>query len=129
MASRPARTILGSILFAIAAGGAFAASTPAPLAPGNSADGKKIFVAKACATCHKADGSGGFKLLATGNPTPDWRDAKRMADSTHNDAYLRDCIVNGKPKSGMIAWGKTGQLKPQQISHLIAYIRTFSAKK
>ncbi len=115
------------LLAATLAGGALAASTPAPLVPGNPADGRKIFVAKACATCHKADGSGGIKL--TGNPTPNWRDAKRMADSTYDDAYLRECIMNGRPKSGMLGWGKTGQLKPQQISHLIAYIRTFSAKK
>jgi len=94
------------------------ASTPDPAA------GKKLFTAKGCVACHQADGHGGVKL--TGNPTPDWRDAKRMADTTYNDAYLRDCITNGKPKSGMISWKK--QLKPEQIEDLIAYIRTFSRK-
>ena len=51
-----------------------------------------------CVACHKADGSGGVKL--TGNPTPNWRDPKRWADPKRNDDYLRDCITNGKIKSG-----------------------------
>jgi len=79
-----------------------------------------------CVPCHKADGSGGVKL--TGNPTPDWRDAKRMADPKYNDAYLRDCITNGKMKSGMVAWSKQG-VKPQDIENLIAYIHTFANAK
>ena len=71
-----------------------------------------------CAVCHKPDGSGGVKL--TGNPTPDWRNAKLMAAPAHSDSALRDCITNGKPKSGMVAWMKTGQLKPAQVADLIA---------
>jgi mono/diheme cytochrome c family protein len=92
---------------------------------GTAAEGKKIFVVK-CVACHKSDGTGGVKL--TGNPTPNWRDAKRMSDPKYNDDYLRDCITNGKMKSGMVAWGKTGQIKPAEIENLIAYIRTFSKK-
>jgi mono/diheme cytochrome c family protein len=60
----------------------------------------------------------------TGNPTPSWKDKKRMATVT--DDQLRDCIVNGKPKSGMVAWGKTGQVKPAEVENLIAYIRTLA---
>lgn len=88
---------------------------------GNAAAGKAIFATK-CVACHKADGSGGVKL--TGNPTPNWKDKKRMSDPKFNDDYLRDCIMNGKVKSGMVAWGKTGQLKPAQIEDLIAFIHT-----
>ena len=99
--------------------------TAKPVPKGNPALGKKIFSVK-CVPCHKADGSGGVKL--TGNPTPNWRDAKRMADPKHDDAYLRDCITNGKPKSGMPTWSKQG-VKPADIENLIAYIRTFSAPK
>jgi mono/diheme cytochrome c family protein len=98
-----------------------AAPTAAPH-KADAAAGKKLFVAKGCVACHKADGSGGIKL--NGNPTPDWRDVKRMSDPAHDNAYLRDCITNGKMKSGMISWKKT--LKPEQIEDLIAYIRTFS---
>jgi mono/diheme cytochrome c family protein len=92
-------------------------------AKGNPTAGKPLYTQK-CVACHKADGSGGVKL--TGNPTPSWKDAKRMAKVT--DAQLRECIVNGVPKSGMVAWGKTGQLKPQQIEDVIAYIRTLPKK-
>ena len=92
---------------------------------GDPALGKKIFTVK-CVACHKADGSGGIKV--TGNPTPNWRDPKRMSDSTYNDDYMRDCITNGKPKSGMVAWPSQG-LKTADIENLIAYIRTFSAPK
>jgi cytochrome c oxidase cbb3-type subunit 3 len=112
------RTLLTWTSLAIAAA-AFAAGPTAP-PPGDPAAGKKIFTVK-CVACHKADGSGGFKV--TGNPTPDWRDPKRWADPKITDDYLRDCIVNGKIKSGMISW--KGQIKPDEIEHLIAYIHTF----
>lgn len=92
---------------------------------GDPAVGKKLFLAKTCTTCHKADGSGGIKL--TGNPTPNWRDAKFMA--TQTDSILRDCITNGRAKSGMPAWVRSGQVKAEQVADLIAYIRTFSAPK
>lgn len=113
-----------------------AASAPAATAPaatmikgpskGTAAAAKPIFTSK-CIVCHKADGSGGVKL--TGNPTPNWKDAKLWADPKHNDDFLRDCITNGKIKSGMVAWGKSGQLKPAQIEDMIAYIHTLSAAK
>jgi mono/diheme cytochrome c family protein len=90
---------------------------------GDPAAGKKAFQTRKCEICHKADGSGGVKL--TGNPTPNWRDVKRMSDSTHTDDYLRDCITNGKIKSGMVAWSKQG-MKAPEIENLIAYVRTFS---
>lgn len=89
---------------------------------GDPAKGKVIYTKKVCAQCHKADGSGGIKLV--GNPSPSWKDKKRMATVT--DAFLRDCIQNGKIKSGMVAWGKSGQLKPNEIEDLIAYIRTMA---
>ena len=65
-------------------------------------------------------------MRLAGNPTPNWRDAKRMADPRYGDAYLRDCITNGKPKSGMPSWGKSGLVKSAEITHLIAYIHTFA---
>ena len=92
----------------------------------DAARGKKIYSVK-CVVCHMADGSGGFEL--TGAPTPDWRNAKLMASRAHSDSALRDCIMNGRPKSGMVAWAKSGQLKPAQIADLIAYIHTFQGKK
>ena len=105
---------------------AFAATTGP--SKGNAAAAKPIFASK-CVVCHKADGSGGVKL--TGNATPNWKDPKTWADPKvpRTDDYLRDCITNGKIKSGMVAWGKSGQLKPNQIEDLIAYIHTLRAAK
>ena len=99
------------------------ASAAAPTASkGNAAAGKTVFT-KNCVVCHKADGTGGMKL--TGNPTPNWTDKKIWADPKRTDEYMLDCIVNGKVKSGMVAWGKSGQLKPADIENLISYIKTF----
>lgn len=97
---------------------------PPPAGKGNAAAAKAVYTTK-CVACHKADGSGGLKL--TGNPTPNWKDPKVWADPKRKDldAYMRNCIMVGVPKSGMVAWGKTGQLKPQQIEDMIAYIKTF----
>lgn len=105
----------------------YAAPAPAP-AKGNPAAGKAIFTVK-CVQCHKADGTGGVKL--TGNPTPNWKLPKTWADPKRKnmDAFLRDCITNGKLPSGMIAWGKTGQLKPADIENVIAYIHVLSGRK
>ncbi|HKQ56451.1 MAG TPA: cytochrome c [Candidatus Eisenbacteria bacterium] len=101
-----------------------ALTAPPAAAPGkgNPTLGKAVFT-KNCVVCHKADGSGGMKL--TGNPTPNWKLPKTWADPIRTDAYLKDCITNGKVKSGMVAWGKSGQLKPADIDNVIAYIKTF----
>jgi mono/diheme cytochrome c family protein len=101
----------------------FAVSATAGPAKGTAAAGKAIFMTK-CIACHKKDGTGGFKV--TGNPTPNWT-LKKTWDATRTDDYLRDCITNGKLKSGMVAWGKTGQVKPQQVEDLIMFIKTFKA--
>jgi cytochrome c oxidase cbb3-type subunit III len=116
-----------AVLSALAA--FFALSAQAGPSKGNAAAGKTIYATK-CVACHKADGSGGVKL--TGNPTPNWKLPKTWTDPARvkgGDDFMRDCIVNGKVKSGMVAWGKTGQLKPAQIEDLIAYINTLAKKK
>ena len=118
------------VVFAVSAaviGTALAAATtpaaPAKAAAGDAKAGQAVFKVK-CVACHKVDGTGGFKV--TGNPTPNWT-LKKTWDATRTDAYLRDCITNGKVKSGMVAWGKSGQVKPAEVENLIAYIKTFKA--
>ena len=120
------------VVFAVSAaviGTAVAAATT-PAAPAKAAAGAgdaKAGKAKfdvLCIACHKKDGTGGFKV--TGNPTPNWT-LKKTWDATRTDAYLRDCITNGKVKSGMVAWSKNPQVKPTDIDNLIAYIKTFKA--
>lgn len=130
MSSSKHRRTLGLALAALPVlAFAFALNAQADPSKGNAAAGKPIFASK-CVACHKADGTGGVKL--TGNPTPNWKLPKTWADPARakgGDDFLRDCITNGKPKSGMVAWGKTGQLKPAQIEDLIAYIHTLAKTK
>jgi mono/diheme cytochrome c family protein len=90
---------------------------------GNAAKGKGVFM-KNCMVCHNADGSGGKKLTATGNPSRDFRDPKFWAERT--DAQVRETINKGVVKSGMIAW--KGILKPQEIEDVMAHIKTFAKK-
>lgn len=100
-----------------------AIAAPAAPAKGDAVAGKAIYMAK-CVACHKKDGTGGFKV--SGNPTANWT-LKKTWDATRTDAYLIDCVQNGKLKDGMVAWGKTGQLKPQQVQDVVAFIKTFKA--
>ena len=115
--------VLGTALAASTTAKPAAPTTSAKPAAGDAKAGKAKFEVT-CVACHKKDGTGGFKV--TGNPTPNWT-LKKTWDATRTDAYLRDCITNGKLKSGMVAWGKTGQIKPAEIENLIAYIKTFKA--
>jgi len=117
--------VIGTAVAASTTTAKTAAATPAKstTAAGDAKAGKAKFDVT-CVACHKKDGTGGFKV--TGNPTANWT-LKKTWDATRTDAYLRDCITNGKAKDGMVAWGKTGQIKPDMIENLIAYIKTFKA--
>ncbi len=117
-ASRLALTVLAVVT------ATFAVSAQAGPTTGKAEAGAAIFKTK-CVACHKADGTGGFKV--SGQPTANWT-LKKTWDATRTDDYFRDCITNGKMKDGMVAWGKTKQLTPAQIEDLIAYIKTFKAK-
>ena len=92
---------------------------------GDPALGRRVFNAR-CIPCHRADGSGGVKL--GGNPTPNWHDPKHVFVPGFDDT-LRACITEGRARSGMPAWGRTGQLTPAEIEHVIAYIHTFFPKR
>ena len=121
----PLRPVALALAAAAAVVGMAAAVIAGP-SKGDPVAGKKIYAGK-CIPCHRADGTGGVKL--TGNPSPNWRDPKHVFDSKFDDDYLRDCITNGKLKSGMPNWGKSRQLKPAEIENVIAYIHAFRPKK
>jgi len=90
---------------------AFQAALPA-------ADGGTIFK-KNCAICHGTDGKGipTFK-------TPNFIDPKWQAST--KDKEMREVIKNGK--KGTLMQGFAGQLNDQEISAVIAYIRSLKKK-
>jgi cytochrome c oxidase cbb3-type subunit 3 len=90
---------------------AFHAAVPAP-------DGAAVFK-KNCMACHGADGKG-FPALKTPNFTdPKWQ-------SSTKDKEMREVIKNGKKGTAMPAF--SGQLKDEEISAVIAYIRSLKKK-
>ena len=117
---RPRRTALAILSLLLVAAPAFAGK---PVAPGDPVRGKAVF-SKNCVICHNADGSGGKKLTANGNPSRDFRDPVFWASRT--DDQVRKVINEGVPKSGMITW--KGILKPQEIEDAMAYIKLFNKK-
>ena len=83
------------------------------------ADGAAIFT-KNCMMCHGADGKG-FPALKTPNFTdPKWQ-------SSIKDKEMRQVIENGKKGTAMPAFGD--KLKEEQISALIAYVRSLNSSK
>jgi cytochrome c oxidase cbb3-type subunit 3 len=90
---------------------AFQAAVPA-------ADGAAIYK-KNCMMCHGADGKG-FPALKT----PNFTDPKWQSSTKDND--MREVIKNGKKGTSMLAFG--GQLKDEEISAVIAYIRSLKKK-
>jgi mono/diheme cytochrome c family protein len=84
------------------------------------ADDSGIVYKAKCVACHAADGSGtpvGTKLGA--------HDLRSADVQKMSDAELTEIITNGKNK--MPAYAKT--LKADDIKGLVAYIRSFAAKK
>ena len=81
-------------------------------------DGAAIFK-KNCIMCHGADGKG-FAVLKTPNFTdPKWQ-------SSTKDKEITEVIKNGKKGTAMQAFG--GQLRGEEISALVVYIRSLKKK-
>ena len=109
----------GIMLAALIVPSAFAGNGAA--AKGDAAAGKTVFTNR-CAMCHGPDASGNTPMAkALGATIPDYR-SKTVQDMT--DADIKKQIVDGKgkmpPQSG---------LSDDDIANVIAYIRTFAAKK
>src|SRR4030095_508246 len=93
---------------------------------GDVAAGKAKFEQN-CAVCHGTSGKGDGPGAAALNPKPrDYTNAAYM--KTRSDDQLRKVIKEGGAASGFSAvmppWG--GTLSDQDITNVIAYIRTFS---
>jgi cbb3-type cytochrome c oxidase subunit III len=72
-----------------------------------------------CVMCHGADGKG-FPALKS----PDFTDPKWQASK--KDEEIREVIKNGKKGTAMVAFGD--KLKDEEISALIAYVRSLKKK-
>lgn len=84
------------------------------------ADAAKIFKTN-CSLCHSADGSGD-------SPTGKAMHAKDLRSDEvqkESDAALSEVITKGRGK--MPAFG--AKIKPDDVTKLVAYIRTLAAKK
>jgi len=85
-------------------------------AAGDPHRGKAVYE-KNCLGCHGKTGAG------LGGATPNLADAATMTANT--DRELFDTVTNGRPGTGMPAWGKI--LNESDRWSVIAYIRTLSA--
>jgi cytochrome c oxidase cbb3-type subunit III len=92
--------------------------------PGNRESGKRIY-ADYCAVCHGKEGKGDGPIVAMFGPKP-FAFTDKAAMATKRDLDLYFAIFEGGEAVGksafMPAWG--GLLKEQEISDVIAYIRT-----
>lgn len=112
--------IAGIMLAALLTPSAFAGNGGAA-AKGDAAAGKDVFT-KRCAMCHGPDASGDTPMAkALGTSIPDYR-SKTVQDMT--DADLKKLIVEGKDKMP-----PQTRLSDDDVANVIAYIRTFAAKK
>jgi cytochrome c oxidase subunit 2 len=92
--------------------------------------GEKLFVEKACATCHLANGTGRAPSL-----NGVYEGTVRLADGssvTADDAYIRESILN--PPAKIVAGYQPvmpsfqGQLTEEQILSLTAYIKSLQSQ-
>jgi len=94
------------------------------MAAGDAAKGEKIFKAN-CVVCHGDKGDG--KGPAAAGMTPPPRNFTSPTDMKGiDDARLHKSIVEGRPGTPMVGFGKT--LKPADIDDVIAYVKTFLKK-
>jgi mono/diheme cytochrome c family protein len=91
-----------------------------PSAAQGQSDAAKIYKAN-CVICHSADGSGDS---ATGKAMHA-KDLRSEEVQKQSDAELAEAITKGKGK--MPAFG--AKLKPEDITKLVAYIRSMANKK
>ena len=73
-----------------------------------------------CVMCHGADGKGSSALKTPNFTDPKWQ-------SSIKEKEMREVIKNGKKGTAMPAFG--GSLKDEEISAVIAYVRSLNSSK
>jgi cytochrome c oxidase cbb3-type subunit 3/ubiquinol-cytochrome c reductase cytochrome c subunit len=103
-------------------------------APGDPAEGQKVFVA-ACARCHGADGLGVKPTV--GKPTPSGSSPDSIVDPAYlalvSDQSLRSLILAGRPDEDVPDWRSVlsgpgaHALTPREIDNLVAWLASHRA--
>ena len=84
------------------------------IAPGNANDGKRIFSAKGCATCHPVQGRGG-----QGGPDLAGSDLHRSADGIAGIMWNHALRMRESMRQKGVDWP---QLTPEEFANLVAYL-------
>lgn len=109
----PLSLSLGFALFTLTV----AIATMPAWAAGDPARGKTVYE-KNCLGCHGKTGTG------LRGATPSLADSGRMAAKT--DTELFDAVTNGRPGTGMPAWGKV--LIESDRWNVVAYLRSLAGR-
>ncbi len=112
-----------TLIAAVLVAGLAALAAPATDARADS-NIKEAYDAR-CAFCHGPSGAGDGMAAATLQPPP--TNFKRPDYwKTATDERMRETITNGKPGTAMMPFASS--LKPEEISALIGYLKTFAPK-
>ncbi len=96
---------------------------PVKPTPDSVAEGKRLYGFD-CAMCHGKEGDGKGDLAeAMGLKLRDYRDPAALKDLT--DGELFNILAKGRGKMP----GDEGRMKPQQLWHMVNYIRSLAKKE
>jgi len=104
-------------------GGKPAATGSAPAAAGGAA----ATWTKSCKSCHGDDAKGNPKMLKALKVDAAAIDLTDAPTQGKSDADLTGIVTNGSANKKMTAFGK--KLKPEEITGLVAYIRSLAGKR
>ena len=113
----PLRLVL-AVAAAVVAVACSAPTPPAPALEGDALEQTRSLFNMICANCHLQAGTGDPRRKSAGIPDftdPAWHE-------TRTDAQLRESLANGKG-AVMPAFGT--RLSPEQLDHLVRYVRDF----
>jgi sulfur-oxidizing protein SoxA len=97
---------------------------PMPAAPGDPKKGRSLFLSRSlgpCTGCHLVRGD---DVWPAGNVGPD---LSTFGDRNLPDEYVFNMIYDARhvfPQTTMPPWGTSGVLKPEDIGHIVAFLKT-----